>query len=133
MKLELKRIVRPEQVYDYMRKLPFPHHDEVAFDAWKKAYLDDTDGEGRTLFSDLGTAGAFLGDTLIHQLCIDDFFSTSTDVIHGAHPCHWFTCRTIIGFVFPEFPQLHSARIHNRFDRFVCMRNAGIRPQRSDI
>ena len=65
MKLELKKIVQSRRIYDYMRNLPFPYNYEVAFDMWEKAYLYDTDGEGRTLFSDLITVGAFIGDKLI--------------------------------------------------------------------
>ena len=60
MRFELKHVVDTREIYDYMIHLPFPYHYEVEFDTWEKSYLYDIDGEGRTLFSDLTTVGAYL-------------------------------------------------------------------------
>ena len=65
MKFGLKEVVNPREIYDYMRNLPFPYHYEVEFNTWEKSYLYDIDGEGRTLFSDLTTIGAYLGSKLV--------------------------------------------------------------------
>ena len=51
--------------YDYMINLQFPYNYKVEFDTWEKSYLYDTDGEGRTMFSDLRTVGAYLGSKLV--------------------------------------------------------------------
>ena len=60
MKVELKKGVNSREIYDYMRNLSFPYHYEVEFNTWEKSYLYDIDGEGRTLFSDLTTIGAYM-------------------------------------------------------------------------
>ena len=65
MTIELKNIVNTREIYDYMVNLSFPYNYEVEFDTWEKSYLYDIDGEGRTLFSDLTTIGAYLGSKLI--------------------------------------------------------------------
>lgn len=61
----LKRIVNLKDIYDYMVNLSFPYHYEVNFDTWEKSYLYDIDGNGRILFSDLTTLGAYLEGKLI--------------------------------------------------------------------
>ncbi|MDD6305636.1 MAG: hypothetical protein PUA75_01600 [Clostridiales bacterium] len=47
-----------------MVNLSFPYHYEVDFDTWETSYFYDMDGDGRTLFSDLTTVGAYLDDKL---------------------------------------------------------------------
>ena len=65
MKFELKKVVNSREIYDYMRNLPFPYNYEVEYNTWEKSYLYDIDGEGRTLFSDLTTVGAYLDSKLV--------------------------------------------------------------------
>lgn len=64
MNIELKEVVNSRDIYNYMVNLSFPYHYEVDFDTWEKSYLYDVDGDGRTLFSDLTTVGAYLDDKL---------------------------------------------------------------------
>lgn len=65
MKFELKKAVNSREIYDYMINLTFPYNYEAEFNTWEKSYLYDIDGEGRTLFSDLTTVGAYLGSKLV--------------------------------------------------------------------
>lgn len=55
----------PQDVYEYMQKLSFPYHYETEYDRWECAFLRDTDGEGRALFRDLQTLGAYEHGKLI--------------------------------------------------------------------
>lgn len=64
MRIELKTIIDQSEIYDYMLTLPFPYNYEVEFNTWEKSYLYDVDGEGRTLFSNLTTMGAYLNGKL---------------------------------------------------------------------
>lgn len=64
MNIELKEVVNSRDIYNYMVDLSFPYHYEADFDTWEQSYLYDVDGEGRTLFSDLITVGAYLDDKL---------------------------------------------------------------------
>lgn len=54
-----------KDVYDYIKTLEFPYNYEVDFEVWKKSYLEDTDGEGRVLFSELATLGAYAENKLV--------------------------------------------------------------------
>lgn len=65
MRFEIKKVENAREIYDYMRKFSFPYKYEVEFHTWKKSYLYDVDGEGRTLFSDLTTIGAYLDNKLV--------------------------------------------------------------------
>lgn len=65
MGFEFKNVVNTREIYDYMVNLPFPYNYEVEFNMWEKSYLYDVDGEGRTLFSDLTTLGAYLDSKLV--------------------------------------------------------------------
>lgn len=65
MKIKLTNEVNQREIYDYMVKLNFPYNYEVEFSVWEKSYLNDVDGEGRTLFSELTTVGAYLNSKLI--------------------------------------------------------------------
>ncbi|MGN0479798.1 MAG: GNAT family N-acetyltransferase [Hominenteromicrobium sp.] len=65
MNIQYKAINNLRDVYACMEGLAFPYHYEADFDLWEKSYAQDTDGEGRALFSDLTTTGAYLGDDLI--------------------------------------------------------------------
>ena len=48
-----------------MMKLSFPYHYQTPFNLWEKSYLYDIDGEGRKLFSDLTTTGAYHDGKLV--------------------------------------------------------------------
>jgi GNAT superfamily N-acetyltransferase len=61
----IKESVDLKTIYDYMKKLSFPYHYEVEYDLWEKSYLHDVDGEGRTLFHNLTTMGAYNDGKLI--------------------------------------------------------------------
>lgn len=65
IRIEFKNIENPCDVYDYMVKLPFPYNYEMEYSIWEKSFLYDVDGEGRTLFSNLATIGAYLDDRLL--------------------------------------------------------------------
>lgn len=54
----------PKEIYDYMFKLSLPYNYDTEFDIWKKSFLYDVDGEGRILFSNLTTTGAYLNEKL---------------------------------------------------------------------
>lgn len=56
--MELRKVENPKEIYDAMEKLSFPYHYKAGFETWEKSYLYDTDGESRTLFSELTTIGA---------------------------------------------------------------------------
>lgn len=64
MRIELTKQPNLKDIYDYMTGLQFPYNYKPDFDAWKKSYLFDIDGEGRTLFSELTTAAAYLDNML---------------------------------------------------------------------
>lgn len=52
-------------IYEYMQKLPAPYCYETDYPLWEQSYLRDVDGEGRTLFHDLATIGAFRDGVLV--------------------------------------------------------------------
>lgn len=64
MSIKLNKVSHLKEIYDYMVKLDFPYNYEVDFNTWEKSYLYDVDGEGRTLFSELTTIGAYIDDKL---------------------------------------------------------------------
>ena len=45
--------------------LPVPYFFPVDFAAWQRSFLQDTDGQGRVLFSTLWGQAAWEGDTLL--------------------------------------------------------------------
>ena len=53
MEIVLKKVENTRDIYNYMVNLSFPYNYGVEFDTWEKSFLYDTDGDGRTLFSDL--------------------------------------------------------------------------------
>lgn len=52
-------------LYEYMEKLPCPYHYETEYDLWEQSFLRDIDGEGRTLFRDLTTIGAYRNGKMV--------------------------------------------------------------------
>lgn len=58
--MEIKSHVNAEEVFRYMKRIDLPFKYTTSYDLWEKSYLDDIDGEGRTLFSDLTTSGAYV-------------------------------------------------------------------------
>lgn len=65
MKIELKKVANSREIYNYMKALPFPYNYEVEVTAWEKSFFYDIDGDGRILFSDLTTIGAYLSSRLV--------------------------------------------------------------------
>ena len=65
MKLEIRKLTDTREIYEYVSELSFPYNYEVEYDTWEKSYLHDVDGEGRSLFSDLTTIGAYSDNRLI--------------------------------------------------------------------
>lgn len=65
MKTELKKIENRDILYGYMAEMPFPYNYKADRSVWNRSFLSDTDGEGRTLFSELTTLGAYSGEKLI--------------------------------------------------------------------
>lgn len=47
------------EIFEYMKKLSYPYRYETEYSLWEQSFLRDVDGEGRTLFRNLGTIGAF--------------------------------------------------------------------------
>lgn len=52
-------------IYEYMKKLLAPYYLETEYTPWEQSYLRDVDGDGRTLFRNLATIGAYQGGTLV--------------------------------------------------------------------
>lgn len=68
MKFEWKEVMDLREIYEYMMNLSFPYNYEVEYDVWERSYLYDVDGEGRTLFANLTTKGAYLDGKLIGMI-----------------------------------------------------------------
>lgn len=64
MNIQYKAIENIREVYEYMESLTFPYHYKTDIDLGEKSYNSDTDGEGRKLFSELTTTGAYLNGSL---------------------------------------------------------------------
>lgn len=65
MKIRLEKNPVMRDLYDFMSGLPLPYNYAPAFEEWQKSFLNDNDGDGRTLFSSLTSSGAYLGEKLI--------------------------------------------------------------------
>lgn len=65
MKFTLKPVAHTREIYHFMQAISFPYRYEADFSTWENSYLHDTDGEGRTLFSQLATIGAYAESKLI--------------------------------------------------------------------
>lgn len=52
-------------LYDYQMKLAVPYFFDVDFALWKESFVNDADGEGRSLFSTLQAKVAYEGDQLV--------------------------------------------------------------------
>lgn len=63
--IHLSEITDLKPVYAFQTALPVPYFFPVDFSAWKRSFLQDTDGEGRTLFSALWGLAAWEDDTLL--------------------------------------------------------------------
>lgn len=64
-KMMIKENVDLREIYEYMKKLSFPYNYDVSYDLWEKSYLYDMDGEGRILFRNLETLGAYEDGRLV--------------------------------------------------------------------
>jgi len=64
-KMMIKENVDLREIYEYMKKLSFPYNYDVSYDLWEKSYLYDRDGEGRILFRNLETLGAYEDGRLV--------------------------------------------------------------------
>ena len=64
MEVEIRVVDNVREIYEYMETLHFPYHYKVDFDAWKKSYLYDIDGEGRKQFLSLTSIGAYFDGKL---------------------------------------------------------------------
>lgn len=53
------------EIYEYMEKLSYPYRYETGYDLWEKSFLRDIDGDGRTLFRNLTTIGAYRDGKMI--------------------------------------------------------------------
>lgn len=65
MLIEIKQNIPEEACFRYMERLDFPFQYHPDFARWEASFLRDVDGEGRVLFSDLTTAGAYADGALI--------------------------------------------------------------------
>ncbi|MGN1135217.1 MAG: GNAT family N-acetyltransferase [Oscillospiraceae bacterium] len=65
MKIEIKKVQDTREIYDHMAKMTFPYNYETDHKTWERSYLYDIDGDGRTLFSELETIGAYSDSKLI--------------------------------------------------------------------
>lgn len=61
----IKENVDLREIYEYMNKLSFLYNYDVSYDLWEKSYLYDRDGEGRILFRNLETLGAYEDGRLV--------------------------------------------------------------------
>ncbi len=62
--IELRRHIPAEDIFRYMEKLDFPYQYRPGFARWEASFSRDVDGEGRTLFAGLATAGAYVDGAL---------------------------------------------------------------------
>lgn len=53
------------QIYNYQMNFSVPYFFSVDFDTWKKSFMEDIDGEGRTLFKELWVKAAYEGDRVV--------------------------------------------------------------------
>lgn len=58
-------MTQPREIYEYMLHFSFPYRYEVTFSDWERSYSRDVDGDGRALFLDLTTLGAYLDGHLV--------------------------------------------------------------------
>ncbi|MGN0655675.1 MAG: GNAT family N-acetyltransferase [Ruminiclostridium sp.] len=65
MEIEIRKVQDTREIYDYMEKMIFPYNYETDYKTWEKSYLYDIDGDGRTLFSELETIGAYSDRKLV--------------------------------------------------------------------
>lgn len=52
-------------IYHYQMQFSSPYFFPVGYDTWKTSFLEDVDGEGRTLFKELDVKAAWENDELI--------------------------------------------------------------------
>lgn len=63
--LEIREPKDFKEIYDYQMGMTFPYRFSVNYDIWKESFLEDTDGEGRTLFTDLYIKEAYEDDQMV--------------------------------------------------------------------
>lgn len=63
--IEIRENNSLEQVYCYQAKCVSPYFFSVDFDTWRKSFMEDIDGEGRTLFKTLTVRTAFVDGKIV--------------------------------------------------------------------
>lgn len=63
MKIEI--INNLKQIYDYQMHFIFPYKYPTEFSVWKKSFLNDIDGQGRTSFKELHGKVALCQDKVV--------------------------------------------------------------------
>ncbi len=63
--LKLTEVKNLEKIYDYQMSFYAPYFFSTDFDAWKKSFVDDVDGEGRVLFKELYVKAAYDEEELV--------------------------------------------------------------------
>lgn len=63
--LIIKEITNLDKVYNYQMSFHTPYFFELDYEAWKKSFEEDIDGEGRILFKELFIKAAYDDDKLI--------------------------------------------------------------------
>lgn len=62
---EIKTVENLEELYDFQNKISSPNIFQVDFITWEKSMFHDIDGEGRKLFKELHTKGAYINSKLV--------------------------------------------------------------------
>lgn len=65
MNIEFQKVKEPRKIYDYMAKEVFPYNYKTEYNIWENSFLNDIDGNGNTLFSELEALGAYSGKGLV--------------------------------------------------------------------
>lgn len=63
--IRLAEIQDLKQIYHYQLQFSSPYFFSVDYDTWKKSFINDVDGEGRTLFKELCVKGVYDENKLI--------------------------------------------------------------------
>lgn len=99
MNIKIRNVENTKEIYEYMTNLAFPYNYKPDYRTWEKSYLYDVDGNGKTLFSELKTKGAYCDNELIGfiQYGKSAFGFDDSGEISDSVSCH-----VIRNFFFPE-------------------------------
>lgn len=88
--IEIREKISLEQVYCYQAKCVAPYFFSVDYDTWRKSFMEDIDGEGRTLFKTLTVRAAFVDEKIVGYIQyghtafgFDENGEISSDVSYG--------------------------------------------------